>query len=197
MEWRESDGMRWLEAELPGATAAFTTRTFGSAKESLAPLAALGIDPAAIVSARQVHGADLAFHGQDGEIPAEADGHVISGERTVGLVFGADCLPVAVAGSQAVAILHCGRRGLEQGLAAHGAAAVGAVAAAIGPGIGPCCYEVDLWSEARRQLREAGVEEVESADLCTCCSPDLFFSHRRDGDPGRQAGLVWLDGERG
>jgi len=27
MEWRESDGMRWLEASLPGATAAFTTRS--------------------------------------------------------------------------------------------------------------------------------------------------------------------------
>jgi copper oxidase (laccase) domain-containing protein len=72
---------------------------------------------------------------------------------------------------------------------------VGATAAAIGPGIGPCCYEVDLWSEARRQLREAGVEEIQSADLCTCCETELFFSHRRDGDPRRQAGLVWLDRE--
>jgi len=196
MEWRESDGMRWLEAELPGATAAFTTRTFGSAKESFAPLAALGIDPAAIVSARQVHGADLAFHDRGGA-PAEADGHVIGSTGTVGLVFGADCLPVAVAGSRAVAILHCGRRGLERDLALLGADAVGATAAAIGPGIGPCCYEVDLWGEARRQLREAGVAEVQSANLCTCCSPELFFSHRRDGDPGRQAGLVWLDPDGG
>ncbi len=196
MEWRESGDFWWLEAELPGATAAFTTRTFGSAKESLAPLVALGIDPATIVSARQAHGTDLAFHDRD-EVPAEADGHVIARPGTVGLVFGADCLPVAVAGPRAAAILHCGRRGLEQGLAAHGAAAVGATAAAIGPGIGPCCYEVDLWSEARRQLREAGVEEVESADLCTCCEPELFFSHRRDGDPRRQAGLVWLNPEEG
>ncbi len=195
MEWRESSGMRWLEAGLPGATAAFTTRTFGSAKDSFAPLAALGVDPAAVVSSRQVHEADLAFHDR-GEVPAEADGHVIAAAGTVGLVFGADCLPVAVAGPRAAAILHCGRRGLEQDLALHGAAAVGAVAAAIGPGIGPCCYEVDLWSEARRQLREAGVAVVESADLCTCCEPELFFSHRRDGDPGRQAGLVWLDPER-
>ncbi len=196
MEWRESGGMRWLEAELPRAAAAFTTRTFGSAKEGFAPLAALGIDPAAIVSARQVHGTDLAFHDR-GEVPAEADGHVIARAGTVGLVFGADCLPIAVAGPQAVAILHCGRRGLEQDLALRGAAAVGATAAAIGPGIGPCCYEVDLWREARRQLGKAGVEAVDSADLCTCCAPDLFFSHRRNGDLGRQAGLVWLDPEEG
>jgi copper oxidase (laccase) domain-containing protein len=196
MEWREADGKRWLEACLPGATAAFTTRAFGSARESFAPLAALGVDPEAIVSAWQVHGTDLAFH-DGGEAPAEADGHVIADPGTVGLVFGADCLPIAAVGPGGAVILHGGRRGLEQGIALRGATAVGARAAAIGPGIGPCCYEVDLWSEARRQLREAGVEEIESAERCTCCEPELFFSHRRDGDPRRQAGLVWLDGEGG
>ncbi len=122
---------------------------------------------------------------------------MVTDRKTIGLVFGADCLPIALAGPAGAAILHCGRRGLEQGIVARGSSAVGATAAAIGPGIGPCCYEVDLWREARRQLREAGVEEVESADLCTCCEPELFFSHRRDGDPRRQAGLVWLDPEEG
>jgi copper oxidase (laccase) domain-containing protein len=192
MEWREAGGLRWLEASLPGATAAFTTRAFGSAKDGFGSFATLGIDPARIVSSRQVHGVELAFHGR-GEAPAEADGHVVEDAETVGLVFGADCLPIALAGPDAAAILHCGRRGLEQGIVTRGVAAAQATAAAIGPGIGPCCYEVGLWREARRQLREAGVAEVEAADLCTCCEPDLFFSHRRDGDPRRQAGLVWLD----
>jgi polyphenol oxidase len=196
MEWREAAGKRWLEARLPGATAAFTTRAFGSARQSFAPLAALGIDPETIVSAWQVHGTDLAFH-NSGEVPVEADGHVIADPGTIGLVFGADCLPIAGVGPGGAVILHGGRRGLEQGIALRGATAVGATAAAIGPGIGPCCYEVDLWSEARRQLHEAGVEEIESADLCTCCGSELFFSHRRDGDPRRQAGLIWLDGEGG
>ncbi len=194
MEWREAEGKRWLEARLLGATAAFTTRAFGSARESFEPLGALGIDPARIVSAWQVHGTELAFHGGDDNVPAEADGHVIGDPGAVGLVFGADCLPIAVVGPGRAAILHGGRRGLEQGIALRGASAVGATAAAIGPGIGPCCYEVDLWAEARRQLGEADVEEIESADLCTCCETELFFSHRRDGDPRRQAGLVWLDG---
>jgi purine-nucleoside/S-methyl-5'-thioadenosine phosphorylase / adenosine deaminase len=196
MKWRETDGVRWLEAELPGATAAFTTRTFGSAKETLASLTALGIDPGRIVTSRQVHGAELAFHGRD-EVPAEADGHVVRDRETIGLVFGADCLPIALAGPDGAAILHCGRRGLEQEIVARGVTAVHATAAAIGPGIGPCCYEVDLWQEARRQLRQGGVTEVESAGLCTSCEPELFFSHRRDGDPRRQAGLVWLDSEEG
>jgi copper oxidase (laccase) domain-containing protein len=193
MEWREAGGVRWLEAPLQGATAAFTTRDFGSAKESLAPLAPLGVDPARIVSARQVHGVELAFHGQ-GRAPAEADGHVVRDAGTVGLVFGADCIPIALAGPDGAAILHCGRRGLAKEIVIAGAAAVRATAAAVGPGIGPCCYEVDLWREARRQLRAAGVSRVDSADLCTCCRPELFFSHRRDGDPRRQAGLVWLEG---
>lgn len=196
MEWREANGLRWLEARLPGATAAFTTRTFGDAKETLAPLATLGIDPSRIVSSRQVHGVDLAFHDR-GEVPEEADGQVIADPETIGLVFGADCLPVALVGPGGAAILHCGRRGLEQEIVAVGIAAVGATAAAIGPGIGPCCYEVDLWQEVRRQLREGGVMEIESADLCTSCEPELFFSHRRDGDPRRQAGLLWLDAGEG
>lgn len=197
MEWREADGRRWLEARLPGATATFTTRDFGSVREGFESLATLGVDPEAIVSARQVHGADLAFHDRGGDVPAEADGHVIGDPGRVGLVFSADCLPIALVGPGGAAIVHAGRRGLEQEIARRGAEAVGATAAAIGPGIGPCCYEVDLWSEARRQLREAGVERIESADLCTCCEGKLFFSHRRDGDPRRQAGLVWLDREKG
>ena len=127
----------------------------------------------------------------------------------------ADCLPVAIAGERGVAMLHCGWRGLAGGIVARGVDEVGATAAAIGPGIGPCCYEVgdevlerfaglgdgvaagrmlDLPEVARRLLAAAGIDAVESSGLCTSCDPELFFSHRRDaGRTGRQAGLVWLD----
>ena len=55
---------------------------------------------------------------------------------------------------------------------------------------------LDLPEVARRLLREAGVERIEAAGLCTSCEGERFFSHRRDaGRTGRQAGLVWLDGE--
>ncbi len=52
---------------------------------------------------------------------------------------------------------------------------------------------LDLAEVARRLLREAGVEQVETTGLCTSCERELFFSHRRDhGRTGRQAGVAWL-----
>ena len=89
------------------------------------------------------------------------------------------------------------------------------VEAAIGPSIGPCCYEVgeevaspfreafgedvvrdgnlDLWTSAERALRAAGVEQVDRADLCTSCHEERFFSHRRDhGKTGRQGVIAYV-----
>jgi copper oxidase (laccase) domain-containing protein len=52
---------------------------------------------------------------------------------------------------------------------------------------------LDLTAVATALLGAAGVTAVESAGLCTSCNPELFYSHRRDGEPtGRQAGLVWM-----
>jgi YfiH family protein len=257
MEWRERDGVRWLEARLPGATAVFTTRTGGASEPPFDGLnlgalseddrdavaenrrrlaAALGFAPEQIAVAHQVHGADLVAHDAPGEpspfadpgspIP-KADGHVIAGSAMAGLVLVADCVPIALAGPGGAAILHCGWRGLASsgrasrrtaedgagsGLIERGVTAVGATAAAVGPSIGPCCYEVgdevleafdgldgvasgrmlDLPAVAGALLRAAGVERVETSGLCTSCEAKLFFSHRRDaGRTGRQAGLVW------
>jgi polyphenol oxidase len=83
MEWREADGVRWLEARLPGATAAFSTRVGGVSEPPFDGLnlgvftddeldavvenrrrlaAALGFPLGRVVIARQVHGAELATH---------------------------------------------------------------------------------------------------------------------------------------
>jgi YfiH family protein len=138
-------------------------------------------------------------------------------------VLTADCLPIAVAGDGAVAMLHGGWRGLTNGIVAEGiealheAGVVGPLSAAIGPGAGPCCYEVGaevheafagyprdvrsgsklhLAAIARHQLERAGVEAIHDIGICTICSdPQLLFSHRRDGGvTGRQAGIAWLSG---
>ena len=215
MNWHERDGVRWLEADLPGARAIFSTRSAGSVRENPEPLAsALGIDPERIAVADQVHGTNLERHaGSQTRKLVEADGHVLTGPDLAALVFVADCLPVALSGPGGAAILHCGWRGLAAGIVAKGVAAIDATDAVIGPGIGPCCYEVgdqvlaafsglgdgvasgrmlDLTEVARRRLAAAGVERIEAAGMCTSCEEELFFSYRRDGErAGRQAGLVW------
>jgi YfiH family protein len=137
------------------------------------------------------------------------------------LALTADCLPIALArigrGRRAVAVLHAGWRGLLGGIVEAGVRALGdgELVAAIGPGIGPCCYEVgedvaapfrerfghdvvrggrlDLWTSAERALREAGIERVDRFDRCTACEPDTFFSHRRDaGRTGRQGVIAYV-----
>ena len=244
MEWRDRDEVRWLEAQLPGARAAFSTRVGGV---SDAPYDALNVgiltgddrdavranrlrlagalerDPAGVVMARQVHGAELREHRGPQEprvfadvvaSPEEVDAHSTERPELTPLVMVADCLPVAMTGPGGVAMAHCGWRGLAGGVVAETARAIDATAAAVGPGIGPCCYEVgdevlaefdaldgvaegrmlDLTAVARSLLARSGVTEVESADLCTNCNPELFYSHRRDGErTGRQAGLAWID----
>jgi polyphenol oxidase len=245
MEWKEHRAIRYLEALLPDARAAFTTRAggvsegpfeslnlgllTGDAREAVAEnreraTRAFGKDPASVLSGHQIHEAALQVRdapakpngfAEPGAPLAEADGQVTSTAGLVPCVLVADCLPVALSGSGGVAMLHCGWRGLAAGILAAGVGAVDADAAAIGPGIGPCCYEVgdevlasfaglgagvadgrmlDLPEVARRLLAEAGVEAVENAALCTHCNPELFFSHRRDGgETGRQAGFVWIE----
>jgi YfiH family protein len=189
--------------------------------------AALGFAPEQIVFARQVHGTRLIEGAnqrrgcflrkkrtKEPRDVVEADGHVVREPGLVPLVFVADCLPVALYGPGGLAMVHAGWRGLAGGILASGAEAVGATRAAIGPGIGPCCYEVgeevlsafaglgdvargrmlDLPEVARRLLADAGVEQVEPAGLCTSCEEELFFSHRRDaGRTGRQAGVAWIE----
>jgi hypothetical protein len=138
------------------------------------------------------------------------------------LAMSADCLPIAVArvtDERAVAVLHVGWRGLLEGIVGAGAEALAGdtLAAMIGPGIGPCCYEVgeevaapfrerfgddvmrdgrlDLWTSAERALRAAGVAHVERVDRCTACEPETFFSHRRDrGRTGRQGVIAYVTG---
>lgn len=185
-----------------------------------------GLDPHRIAMGWQVHGADMrewrepdrneAFAadgpaGLDGL--ARVDGHATELRELALLVLVADCLPIALAAPGRVAMLHCGWRGLVAGVVERALATFErSPSAAIGPGIGQCCYEVgdevleafrdlpgvasgrmlDLRGVARQKLEAAGVRDVEDVAMCTSCRGDLFFSHRRDGGvTGRQSGLVW------
>jgi YfiH family protein len=149
----------------------------------------------------------------------EADGLVAARPGLALLVTVADCLPVFLfePASGVVGALHAGWRGiaggvLEAGIEAARAAGAspGAIRVAIGPGIGPCCFEigpevearfpnhlattrwgstsVDLASSIRRELDGLDVWLV---GLCTMHDPGLF-SHRRNGTLLRHATIAWV-----
>ncbi len=231
-----------LAIDLTGARALFTTRRggcSGGAYESLNLGRWTEDEPTAVehnreslkrslgvgfAYGRQVHGRrvqHVTAPSNDRVAPEQADGQATAVSGVAPMVLTADCLPIAIAGEGAVAMLHAGWRGLAAGVVAEGVGALhalgagGPLRAAIGPGAGPCCYEVsedvhaafadygpdarreanlDLKGVARIALQRAGVATVHDAALCTICSdPTLFYSHRRDrGITGRQAGIAWL-----
>jgi copper oxidase (laccase) domain-containing protein len=67
------------------------------------------------------------------------------------------------------------------------------VAAEIAPGR----YKLDLAEANRRLLLAAGIrpQNIAVAGLCTACSPESFFSYRREGNDGQDGGF-YLKGER-
>jgi polyphenol oxidase len=184
---------------------------------------AVGLAPERIARIWQVHGADLRewadYPGPPGWTDIgrpldHADGQLTSLPGLGLSVLVADCLPVALIAPGRAAMLHCGWRPLAAGIVERALATFDEPpAAAIGPGIGRCCYEVgeevlaefadiegvadgrmlDLRMVVRRKLEAVGVSTIEDVDLCTRCRPDLFFSHRRDkGVTGRQGAFAWL-----
>jgi len=179
---------------------------------------AVGAEVERLAMNRQVHAATV-NRAEAGERGKPGDGLWTDEPDLPMLKVTADCLPGALArenGRPALALLHVGRLGLLEGILEAGVAMLGdRVSAVIGPGIGPCCYEVgdeiadayrdrfgatalkgrnlDLWSVSERVLRNAGVASIERVALCTACNPDLFFSHRRDqGVTGRQGVIGYI-----
>ena len=230
--------IRW-EAE--GCQVAFTTRVGGVSEGPYASLnlgRKSGDDPERADENRRIAcdaiGADvekLALNFQVHSARVLRAAPALRGEHADGLwtdepglpilAMSADCLPIVLAriGKPGVAVLHAGWRGLLAGIATAGTAALGGddLVAAVGPAIGPCCYEVgeevaapfrerfgddvvqesrlDLWTSAERALRAAGVERVDRFDRCTACEPESFFSHRRDaGITGRQGVIAYVTG---
>jgi YfiH family protein len=185
-----------------------------------------GVEPERVAMGWQVHGtelrewdgppSDVAYAQPGGKDLERVDGH-LTREPALGLlVLVADCYPVALSDGEQVAMLHCGWRPLAGGIVEKALERFdSSPAAAVGPGIGGCCYEVgddvveafsdiegavsgrmlDLRRVIGAKLSEAGVADVQHLDRCTSCEPELYFSHRRDeGVTGRQAGIIVRDG---
>jgi YfiH family protein len=211
--------------EIPGLRHGFLDRA-ESAGGLAAAVAAVGAGLPLDVP-RQVHGRRV-LTASTGERP-EADGLVTATPgRLVGIVT-ADCIPVLLVGREArvAAAVHAGWRGAAAGVLDAAIAEMGVrgaeprqLEAAIGPGVGGCCYEVGrevrdafaarsgnttaaAWtvsagSKYRLDLRRAvallldtaGVRSTIVLGPCTACTPS-YCSYRREGSGvGRQLSFV-------
>lgn len=166
--------------------------------------------------------------------PPECDAVVTDRPGLALCIKTADCVPVFLADPvrQVIGAVHAGWKGTALRIVEK---AVGEMVqrfgvrpsdlfAAVGPAIGPCCYEVDIdvyramsrhpernsffhagkkdgrWmldlSPANRhQLLNSGLlpERIRTADHCTACNPDLFYSHRaQGGHTGRQLNFIMI-----
>lgn len=191
---------------------------------------ALGCSPERLVTTPQVHGKDVLLVDEQSAptaISVRADILVTDQPGYLLMQRYADCVPLLLWHPEAgaVGVAHAGWRGTAVGVAGRSVEAVGALAdgdiggirAAVGPSIGPCCFEVgaeviaqfpdaasavtdgprgrphlDLWTLNRRALERAGIPatSVEVAEVCTRCNADTFFSHRALGYPAGRFGAA-------
>jgi len=174
-----------------------------------------GFRPELLCQVAQVHSADVVTVSEVERRQRQADGMATDRPLCLG-VYSADCVGMLLAdGAGRVAAIHAGWRGTVAGIAeqaVHALLQLGAspkaLRVALGPSIGPCCFEVqedvagrfraaapesvlssggrlfvDLYLANRRFLEAAGVLPMHIAGPppCTHCDPQRFFSYRRDG----------------
>jgi hypothetical protein len=174
--------------------------------------------PEGLAGLRQIH-SGLVLIARESGICGDGDALITSCPGLSVSVRTADCYPILLSDGKSVAAVHAGWRGtaahivektLERMCTEFGTP-IGEVRAAIGPGIGACCYEVgsdvarqfgldgkthlDLVQENRRQLERSGVpsENIEASGICTFCDAGRFFSFRRDKErAGRMTSFIRL-----
>ena len=182
-----------------------------------------GYDPEQLQATRHVHGTAVWTVGEPAPEPAEFDGLVTDRPGPVLGAFAADCIPILFADpvARVIGAAHAGWRGTVNGVANNVVTRMVELGAkpehirvALGPSIGPECFEVgpevveqfraafgdvpgmvvpgphkehiDLRVATRTVLERAGVrpDHIDAAPPCTKCETERFFSYRRDGREG-------------
>lgn len=173
----------------------------------------LGIDER-WATVRQVHGHDVRRVSAPVDA-GEGDAVWTTSRDLPAAIFTADCYGVVLHAGDAVGVAHAGWRGaaarvverLRREMANAGHAPE---RAAIGPGIGPCCFEVGAevserlpdhvsqtdWGTVSVDLRGVILDQLDGMEIwagegCTL-HEERWFSHRRDATPERMATVGWL-----
>lgn len=200
----------------------------------------IGFDCQKLVLAHQVHGDAVRVVteedclGLDHHLYPECDGLITNTPGVTLVVFTADCTPILLSDpvTGAVGAVHAGWRGTAYDIAGKAIAKMVAefgcrpetIRAAIGPNIGPCCFQTDgdvpaamvetfgpgaeefirtngekfyvnLKAINALALRRAGVTQIEVSAECTMCSPEKYWSHRYTGGKrGSQGALISCKG---
>ena len=144
------------------------------------------------------------------------------------VVFSADCIPLLFLDpeKEVIAAVHAGWRGTLKEIGKKAVAMMERefdcnpqdILAAIGPGIGPCCFAfgkkdaeifppefvretspdkvlVDIWEMNRNQLLDAGLspKNIDMSGVCTVCQQHQFYSYRTHKEhTGRQGAVIML-----
>ena len=193
---------------------------------------AIGVSADRFTTCAQVHGSRVQIITENligsgalsyADTVAETDALITNLPNVPLLLFYADCVPILLADpvTGAIGLAHAGWRGTAACIAkktVHAMIEAFGVTpenllGAVGPSIGPCCYEVDdavkekmpdysqfftdkengkywldLWQVNQQQLLEAGLlqEHISVAGICTNDNPELFCSYRyENGKTGR------------
>ncbi len=165
-------------------------------------------------TALQVHGDGVVRVSEPG-VAGSADALWTTEPDLAVAIFTADCFGVVIRADDAVGVAHAGWRGAHAGVVARLRSTMDRegyvpLAAAVGPGIGPCCFEVGqdvadyfpglesttTWDTLSIDLRAAvtaqlGGLETWVSEICTR-HEDGYFSHRQNGTPKRMATLGWF-----
>jgi YfiH family protein len=176
-------------------------------------------EPLRSATVKQIHSNLILTADSNGSCVGEGDGLITAEPGATVSVRTADCYPILMADPvrRSVAAIHAGWRGTAEHIVEKALVRLKTefgteprdVAAAIGPGIGVCCYEVgedvasrfgfsvrthlDLAAENRKQLEAAGVPpgNIEALGACTFCYTERFFSYRREKEKaGRMVSFI-------
>lgn len=202
----------------------------------------IGFDTKKLVLSHQVHGdavrtvTEKDCLGLDHHLYPECDGLITNTPGLALVVFTADCTPILLSDpvTGAVGAVHAGWRGTAADIAGKAVERMAVefgclpqnIRAAIGPNIGPCCFETDgdvpaalrqtfgpaveeyicprgekfyvnLKAINALALRRAGVELIDISEECTFCNPEKYWSHRYTGGRrGSQGAVIVCKGGR-